>query len=455
MYGETVVALSTPPGESGIAVIRLSGPDAVAILEGMVQTAHPWESHKTHRRILRNSRGEVLDEVLATVMRGPNTYTGEDVVEISCHGSMHITSEIIEETIFLGAAHAGHGEFTKRAYLNGRLDLVQAEAVADLISAETRLQSRVALQQLEGKLSRKIKGLEKKLLEQLALVEASIDFPEEDIEMYGRSGLMSFASGMIQELKELINSEIAGKKLRNGIRVTILGPRNAGKSSIYNALLGEERAIVSPVPGTTRDLIRERIHIEGFTYYLEDTAGIARTECEIETRGMEIGRKAAGEADLVMFVIDGSIEWTEETGKELDLIRDRNHIVVINKSDKEFKASIKKISGKDRACMVIKVSAVTGKGLPGLKQAIYQRTVRNSAADTIRERGALNARQAAALREAAEALRRLEREIERGGAVEILSLELMEVAGAFGKVTGRSIAEEVLETIFDRFCIGK
>ena len=481
MNGDTVVALSTPPGESGIAVIRISGSEAAPILSAMAPAAEGWASHTVHRAILRNIDREPMDDVLAVIMKAPDSYTGEDVAEIYCHGSMQAASAIIEDALARGAVPAGPGEFTKRAFLNGRLDLVQAEAVADLISSETKLQSVVALEHLEGALSGRIAGIEKILMEQLALVEVSIDFSEEKTEVWDCAELGAIVAGAKKSLADLIESEIAGRKLRRGIRITILGPRNAGKSSLYNALIGEERAIVSPVPGTTRDLLRERIHMGGFTYYLEDTAGIAETGCEIEARGISMGRKAAEGADLVLFVIDGSAGIDEGAARELVLARNRESITVLNKADlltiprrrigeennspKESGiidgkapggnipgAAAGKISGPSRT---VSVSALTGEGLDELKRMIFERTVGGEVSRIGSERIALNARQAAALRDAREALGRVETELAGGKGAEILSLELREAIDACGRVTGRTVAPDLLETIFSRFCIGK
>ncbi|MBN2184443.1 MAG: tRNA uridine-5-carboxymethylaminomethyl(34) synthesis GTPase MnmE [Candidatus Krumholzibacteriota bacterium] len=455
MDGTTVVALSTPPGESAIAVVRMSGTGAVDILDRMAGASGPWESHKVYRKILKKADGGPIDEVLVTVMSAPDSYTGEDVVEISCHGSVHIYSSIIEEALYLGAHPAGPGEFTKRAYLKGKIDLTQAEAIADLISAETQLQARVALEQLEGSLSKKIGKIEKRLLEELALLELSIDFSEEDIELCSRDTLRKRSEEITEELKQMIDSEITGKKLRNGIRVTVLGPRNAGKSSIYNALLGEERAIVSAVPGTTRDLLRERIHIGGFTYYLEDTAGIGQTECEIETKGISIGRKAAEGADLILFVIDGSAGWDDESRKEFEKIAGKNHILVLNKKDLGADISCEKYRPKTLSGSAAEVSAKTGEGIQSLRKMIYKKTVRDDAAEIVKERGAVSSRHAAALREAVDAVKGVIAELEGAGAVEIMSLEIREAIEALGKVTGRSVAGELLDLIFSRFCIGK
>ncbi len=468
MNGDTVVALSTPPGESGIAVIRISGPDAGSILCGMAPAAAHWESHAIHRTILRSGQGrEPLDDALAVIMKAPDSYTGEDVAEIYCHGSMQVVTGIIEDAMARGASPAGPGEFTKRAFLNGRLDLVQAEAVADLISSETRLQSRVALEHLEGALSGKVGQIEKLLLEQLALVEVSIDFSEEKIETWDRKRLGEIAAQSMATLTSLLESELAGRKLRRGIRVTILGPRNAGKSSIYNALIGEERAIVSPVPGTTRDLLRERIHMGGFTYYIEDTAGIAEPDCEIEARGISIGRKAAEGADLVLFVLDGSVEMDAGAVKEATLISERESIIIINKSDLDQNAgTVEKAKDLCRdapvtngsrgfPARIVSVSAVTGEGLDDLKKMIFERTAGGDVSRIGREKIALNTRQGAALREAREALKRMEEELAGEGAAEIVSLELREALDACGRVTGKSAAGEILDTIFSRFCIGK
>ncbi len=453
MKRDTIVALGTPPGEAGIAVIRISGRRAVEILSAMAPGADRWESHKLHKKILRGTQGEYLDEVLAVVMRSPDSYTGEDVVEISCHGNMFLTTSIIDEAIRLGAVSAGPGEFTRRAYLNGKLDLVQAEAVADLIAAETRLQSRVALEHLEGRLSRNVREIERELLESLSLVEAAIDFSEEDIEIWSYREIKERSGKIRKKLLSLIDSQKDGNKLRKGIRVTILGPRNAGKSSLYNALLGEERAIVSAVPGTTRDLLRERIHIGGFTYHLEDTAGIAETGCEIESRGISMGREAARGADLVLFVVDGAADWSVEAERELDGIDPGNCIVVLNKSDLGIKEDPKEISARSGIQRVLTVSAKEGEGLDNLREGILEKTVEGKGSEIRRERIAVNARQGAALREAAEALERLENG--RDGGEEIVSLELREAIEACGKVTGRSVAQDLLDMIFDRFCIGK
>lgn len=455
MYGDTVVALSTPPGESGIAVIRVTGSGSIDILEGMVPGSSKWPSHRGHNRALTGVDGEVIDEVLVMVMRAPNSYTGEDVVEISCHGNMQVVADITEDIVARGAKTAGPGEFTKRAYINGKIDLIQAEAVADLISSETKLQRRVALEHLEGGMSKKLRGIEEQLLEQLALVEVSIDFSEEDIITYDPLVLMNVAVDLKGRIHRLIDSEVAGRKLRKGLRVTILGPRNAGKSCLYNALLGEERAIVSPVPGTTRDILRERIHIGGFTYYLEDTAGIADAGCDIEAKGISIGRKAAEAADLVLFVVDGSEVLGEGVVEELSRIDRGKVLCILNKKDLGHAIQPDKAAGLLGVERVAVVSAKNKEGLEDLRQWIYSSTVNGRAGEISRERIAVNARQGVALREAEEALGRLGRALEEGAPAEILSVEIREAADACGKVTGRSISEELIDTIFSRFCIGK
>lgn len=455
LNGDTVVALSTPPGESGIAVVRVSGPEAVSILDAMVPGAGKWPSHTSHQRSIRNERGEILDEALVHVMRAPDSYTGEDVVEISCHGSMQVVSEVIEEIVRRGARVAGQGEFTRRAFINGKLDLAQAEAIADLIASETRLQRRIALEHLEGGLSRKVRGVEEILLEQLALVEASIDFTEEEIETYAPEELRRVAGELQGRIMELLDSEVAGGKLRGGIRVTIMGPRNAGKSSIYNALLGEERAIVSPVPGTTRDILRERIHIKGFTYHLEDTAGIAETGCDIEARGISIGRRAARDADFVMFIIDGSVAWRDEVLDALEATDRAKTLFVLNKIDLGITIPQREAAQILQSPSVAAVSAKTGEGLEALRRWIYDKTVQQGTVEIGRERIAINARQGASLREAKGALERLVAAIDDGAPAEILSIEIRATADACGAVTGRTVTEGLLDAIFSRFCIGK
>lgn len=451
MSGDTIVALSTPPGGSALAVVRISGDRAAEIARVMAPRSSRWEPRTIHKTTISSGAGEALDEAAAVLYRAPGSYTGEDMLEIFCHGSMQVAGRIIEEAISLGARAAEPGEFTRRAFLEGRIDLSQAEAVADLIASETELQARVALDNLEGRLSREVGRIEEIILDRLAEAEASIDFSEAgegpgpgDDRLEG----VGEASGIISSLLE---SGAAGRMLRRGIRVTLTGPRNAGKSSLYNALLGEERALVSPVPGTTRDVLRERIHVRGFTFLLEDTAGLARTECTVESAGMEMGRKAAGAADLVLFVLDGSEGWTDEAQREYEAIRERNHMIVVNKSDLERPAG-ESLPGGDRT---VATSAVTGEGLEGLRGKIFELTAGAGAGEDLGARAMVNARQGEALRRAKEALEDLAKGAGAGEPPEILSLYLREAAEACGEVTGRSVETKLLDRIFGRFCIGK
>jgi len=455
MSERTVVALSTPPGESAIAVVRMSGEEAPIILARMAPEAEAWESHTTHKAIIKDSAGETVDEVLAVIMRKPDSYTGENVVEISCHGSVQVVTAVIERALELGAELAGPGEFTKRAFLNGKMDLAQAEAVADLISSETRLQSRVALEHLRGGLSERIRIMERKLLEQLSLVEVSIDFSQEEIEPYSPEKLAGVAGEIEAGMRDLIDSGIPGRKLRQGIRVTLSGPRNAGKSSIYNTLLGEERAIVSHIPGTTRDILRERIHIKGFTYFLEDTAGLGDTGCEVEAKGISAGMRAAGAADMVIFVLDGSRKPPRQEIERARNIQIERHVIVLNKKDLGLRISGEKAAELIGAGRVIEVSAVTGEGLDKLKEWIYQNTVSPGVSRVMSERIAVNSRQREALARAKDALARMENAIFEGEGAEILAVELREAINECGKITGRSVEDDLLDNIFKNFCIGK
>jgi tRNA modification GTPase len=455
MQGETIAALSTPPGESGIAVVRVSGGDAEEILQRLTGGGHEWASHQLYRENIIDEHGDLIDEAMVVLMRAPHSYTGEDVVEISCHGGMQIVSDLMEAILRCGAVCAGPGEFTKRAYLNGKLDLAQAEAVADLIGAETKLQRQVALEHLEGGLSKCVREIEERILEHLMIVEAAIDFSEEDLPTYDAEAMLREVAAIRGRLAGLLESEVAGRKLRAGMRATIVGPRNAGKSSLYNALIGEERAIVSALPGTTRDLISERIHIGGFTFYLEDTAGIAETGCEIETKGISIGRRAAGRADCVIYVIDGSGALPADTVSELSGMKGKNIVCILNKKDLGLVNSEKEVARTLGISSVISTCAIDGDGLDELKAWIYETSVARGAGDMGRERIAVNARQAEALRAADDALERLDRALKEGVSEEILSLELRAAADECGAVTGRSVADDLLEAIFSRFCIGK
>jgi tRNA modification GTPase len=455
MENDAIVALSTPPGESGIAVVRISGSSAARILDAMAPGASLAPSRTLTLVTLNDGSGEPIDEALVAVMRAPASYTGEDMVEISCHGSMQVVSDLVDEIARLGARLATPGEFTKRAFLNGRLDLAQAEAVVDLISAETKLQRKIALEQLGGAISRKVRALEEALLDELALIEASIDFSEEDLPARAPRETLEAARRARASIAALLESEVAGERLRRGLRVTILGGRNVGKSSLYNALLGEERAIVSPVAGTTRDLLRERIHVGGFTCRLEDTAGIAETRCEIEAKGIEIARAAAREADLVLFVVDGSGEIAEETVEEISRIAPDKLLCALNKSDLGLRYSPDEARRRLGARDAIAVSALTHEGLEHLRAWIFEKAVKRAAGDLDRERIAVNARQAAALRKADEALARLAAAVEAGAQAEILSVETRCALDALGAITGRSMSEALLDAIFAKFCIGK
>jgi tRNA modification GTPase len=455
MERDTIVALSTPPGESGIAVVRISGPEAIGIVDAIAAGMRRAAPHRIHKRIIKDGSGETIDEALVFVSRAPASYTGEDMAEISCHGGMQVVADLIEEIVRRGARLASPGEFTKRAFLNDRLDLVQAEAVADLIAAETKLQRRVALEQLGGRLSEQVRDIERALLEMLAAVEVSIDFSEEDIPIFSPEEMRREVSGLRTVIARLLASETAGGKLRHGLRVTIVGPRNVGKSCLYNALIGEERAIVSAVPGTTRDILRERIHIGGFSYFLEDTAGIAEASCEIEAKGISIGREAAGRADLVLFVLDGSTAVAPEIAEELERIDRAKVLCVLNKMDLGLAQTVDEARRALRVDNVVAVSALRGDGLDALRQWVFSKTVRAEAGEIARERIAINGRQAAALREADEALVRVDSRLSEGASAEIVSLEIRSAADSLGRITGRSATDDLLELIFSRFCIGK
>jgi tRNA modification GTPase len=455
MERDTIAALSTPPGESGIAVVRISGSAAARILDAMAPGAQRLPLRTLSLVTLRDGSGEPVDEAFVAVMRAPASYTGEDMVEISCHGSMQAVSDLLEEIVRLGARIAAPGEFTKRAFLNGKMDLAQAEAVVDLIAAETALQRKVALEQLGGALSRRVRALEEALLDELARIEVSIDFSEEDLPAHSPRETLETARRARAAIAALAESEIAGERLRRGIRVTILGARNVGKSSLYNALIGEERAIVSPVAGTTRDILHERMHVGGFTCRLEDTAGIAETRCAIEAKGIEIARAAALDADLVLFVVDGSAEIPEASADEISRIDAEKILCVLNKSDLGVRISPEEARARLGARDVVVVSALERRGLDKLRGWIFEKAVGRSAGELDRERIAVNARQAGALREADEALARLEAAIEAGAPAEILSVETRCALDALGEISGRSMSAGLLETIFAKFCIGK
>jgi len=452
MHRDTIVAPATPPGEGGVAIIRLSGPHAEAALEKVFHPHSATFPLSTHHLCLGDffsADRQKIDEVLAVVMRAPRSYTGDDVVEIHCHGSRLVVRQILDTFIRHQVRLADPGEFTLRAFTNGKLDLSQAEAVIDLIQANSERAGRVALSQMEGELSRAIHDLREPLLQQLSLLEAYIDFPEEDLPDDDELIILQPLRSVLQRLDELCASFDQGRILREGLAVLILGRPNVGKSSLRNTLVGEARAIVTDVPGTTRDLLEERISLGGVDLRLIDTAGIRSSSDPVEREGVRRAREKIALADLVLLLVDGSCPLGDEDLDLLKLCDDKTALIVRTKADLGLLPLPSELD--HHTCLSI--SAHEGSGLTELEGAMLEHCLGDVAAHgeslVICDR-----RHLAALIDTANALRRF---FEAWGSVslDLLALELREALDALGRVTGETTPDEVLNAIFSRFCIGK
>ncbi|WP_461829898.1 tRNA uridine-5-carboxymethylaminomethyl(34) synthesis GTPase MnmE [Aquifex sp.] len=446
---EPIVAIATPYGESAIGIVRLSGKGVLDIVKRFFKTKGEIKPRFAHFGRLYDEKGEELDEGILIYYKAPHSYTGEDMVELNLHGNPRILQRAVELFLNAGARLAEPGEFTKRAFLNGKLDLTQAEAVAELISAKTELARKVALKQLHGELSKYIRPLRDTLLELLAYVEADIEFAEEDIPTLTKEQVLEMVERVIKGIEELLRTAKTGKFIREGIKLAIVGRPNVGKSSLFNALLKEERAIVTDIEGTTRDYIEETLQIKGIPVRLIDTAGIRETQDIVEKIGVERSKKKIEEADLVLFVIDGSRELTEEDLKIYESIKNKERIIVVNKVDLPLRANLEIFKGEN----IIKVSALTGEGLDKLSEEILKKVgVQLEESVNIY----VSLRHETLLKKAKEVLERFKEEYkEKDISPEIAMLDLREASDYLGEILGEITTEDVLGKIFSTFCIGK
>lgn len=452
---DTIVAIATPPGHGGIGVVRIAGPDAPSIAAQLLDRRRPLRArYATVARIADHTVDPalVIDEVVATWFEAPRSYTGDDVVEIAAHGSPVILQRIVDLALAAGARLAEPGEFTLRAYLNDRIDLVQAEAVADLIEAVTPLQARAAMDQLEGTLTGAIAGIDAALFDLVARLEASLDFPDEGFHFITREAASAELEAVGRRLDDLARDGRRGRMIREGAIVAIAGRPNAGKSSLFNALVGVDRAIVTSVPGTTRDVLTERADIDGVAITLVDTAGVREATDAVEAEGVRRARQAHGIARLVVVVLDGSEPLTDED-RTLVTDRSRERIVVVSKADLPRAWSDEAVAtGNDGGAIV--VSALTGEGMPALRRAVVTRLT--GGAEPPRDVPAIsNVRHLALVDDARDAVGRAREAASAGGTEELVLAELSAARSALDAVVGRKSPEDLLRHIFGRFCIGK
>jgi len=451
---DTIVAISTPPGYSGIGIVRLSGRDAIRIAEHLFSSPRGkcLSGLPTHRliygHIIDPEEQEVVDEVLVSVMRAPSTYTREDIVEINCHGGPIILRRILQILIKSGARLAQPGEFTMRAFLNGRIDLAQSEAVLDMINSLTEEGQRIAMQQLRGGLSKRLSDIRERLIELTAIVEADIDFPEE-VEPPHKERLREMAKGILSELKELIDNSRYGVILRNGLKTAIIGRPNVGKSSLLNALLQQDRAIVTELPGTTRDVIEEYLNIQGLPVRIMDTAGIRDPRDIAEKEGVERSIRAMRDADLLLLVLDGGDELHDTDRMLIHESERKDTIFVINKMDLPTRIEMDELPSDKPA---VRVSALNGKGLDALKKEILDMSLKGkrNLADIV----VANERHVIALRKADASITSFLEGMDNISP-EFLAIELRDALDAIGEITGITTSDEILNKIFGEFCIGK
>lgn len=454
----TIAAISTAMSASGIGIVRMSGPESMDVISRIYRSKNgrknikEVKSHTIHYGYIFDGE-EVVDEVLVMVMRAPRTYTGEDTVEIDCHGGVYAMKKVLETVLRNGAQIAEPGEFTKRAFLNGRLDLSQAEAVMDVIQAKSAVALKSSLQQLKGSVLRAIKEIRSSILYQIAFIESALDDPEHiSLEGYPEK-LRKIVDEEYEKVETLLKSADDGRMIQEGIKTVILGKPNAGKSSLLNFLVGEDRAIVTDIAGTTRDTLEEYISLHGISLRIIDTAGIRETEDVVEKIGVGKAKKMAEDADLILYVVDSSLPLDENDREIMELLGGRKSIVIYNKTDLESVVDIKELKEKTGS-PVIPVSVVEETGITELEETIKKMFFRGEISFDD-EVYITNARHKTALEEALESLKMVRESIETGMSEDFFSIDLMSAYESLGKIVGESVGEDLVNEIFSRFCVGK
>lgn len=458
MEFDTIAAISTPVGEGAISIVRLSGDEAIKIADKLFSGKNLYEvnSHTLHYgKIVNPNNDEVIDEVIVSVMKAPKTFTREDVVEINCHGGYISVKRILELVLENGARLAEPGEFTKRAFLNGRIDLSQAEAVMDIINSKTKQAMKVAVTQLDGKLSRLIKKLRQELIETIAHVEVNIDYPEyDDVEEMSHEMMKKKTKYVHAEIEKLLEVANQGKILREGIKTAIIGRPNVGKSSLMNALVQEERAIVTDIPGTTRDIIEEYVNVRGIPLKLIDTAGIRETKDLVEQIGVERSHKILQEADLVLFMLNNNEEITVDDRKIIDSLNDTNYIVIINKTDLPQKINLNEVKALVKDRTVITTSLINDEGLDQLEKAISNIFFTEDLfSDDVTF--VSNVRHIHLLKQAKSALEDAMEALELGVPLDMVQIDVRRTWEYLGEIVGDTASESLIDQLFSQFCLGK
>lgn len=455
---DTIAAIATAMAPSGIGIVRISGPEAVAVADRLYRGKKKekkladMKSHTIHYGWIVEKE-QVLDEVLVMLMRGPHSYTGEDTVEIDCHGGVLAVKRVLEAVLHAGARIADPGEFTKRAFLNGRIDLSQAEAVMDVISAKSEYALQSSVSQLQGSVRRAVKEIREKLLYEIAFIESALDDPEH----ISLDGYPEKLEGIVQEekrkIEKLLQSADDGKMLQEGIKTVILGKPNAGKSSLLNLLVGEEKAIVTDIAGTTRDVLEEQISLGGISLHMLDTAGIRSTADKVEQIGVERAKEHAKNADLILYVVDASVPLDENDGQIMELLKGRKTILLLNKSDLETVISKEELTARIDA-PVLNISAREETGLAELEALIKEMFFQGEISFND-EVYITNMRQKRALEEALESLKLVENSIAMGMPEDFFSIDLMNAYERLGSIIGEAVGEDLVNEIFSKFCTGK
>ena len=455
MLFDTIAAISTPRGEGGIGIIRISGDKSFEILNKIFKTKNPNKDlgfYKFNYGFI-DENNKIIDEVMAVRMKAPKTYTCEDVVEINCHGGHLVSEKVLELVLKNGARHAQAGEFTKRAFMNGRIDLSQAEAVMDLIQGKTEKSISLSMDQLRGDLKEKIKEFKKALLDVTAHVNVVLDYPEEGIDDPLPLNLRKNLENVYKEADILIESYDKGKKIKEGIKTVIVGKPNVGKSTLLNSLLKEERAIVTHIPGTTRDIIEEIINIKGIPLVLVDTAGIRETDDIVENIGVEKSKEFIEKADLVLLVLDSSRELEKEDIEVIKKIKDNDKktIILLNKIDLERKINFEKYNLEN----VVEISAKDNIGIEDMEEKIYSFIVEEKVEDSSEKLIITNIRHKTALEKTKESIKSIFETIDTGMPMDLISVDLKEALDNLSEITGEISSEDILDHVFSNFCVGK